>query len=40
VTDELDPPFAEPVDPPTVGEELRAARVGAGLSIDHVAQQL
>jgi len=40
VTDELDPPFDEPVDPPTVGEELRAAREGAGLSIDEVAQQL
>jgi len=40
VTDELDPPFVEPVDPPTVGEELRAAREGAGLSIDDVAQQL
>jgi len=40
VTDELDPPFVEPVDPPTVGEELRAAREGSGLSIDDVAQQL
>lgn len=40
MTDELDPPFDEPVDPPTVGEELRAAREGSGLSIDDVAQQL
>ena len=40
MTDELDPPFVEPADPPTVGESLRAAREGAGLSIEDVAQQL
>ena len=41
MTDAYDPPPpADRVDPPTVGEELRAAREGAGLSIEEVAQQL